>query len=48
MGSHTSDFMTMGKGGDYVQSIKQKLNTKSLTDTELVRVDDVLTQVIRT
>ena len=36
---HTGGFMTMGNGG-YV------LNTKSLTESELVGVDDVLTQVI--
>ena len=29
MRSHTGGFMTMGSGGAYVQSSKQKLNTKS-------------------
>ena len=29
MRSHTGGFMTMGKRGAYVQSKKQKLNTKS-------------------
>ena len=46
MRSHTGSFMTMGTEGDYVQSSKQKLNTNSSTETELVGVDDVLTQVI--
>ena len=48
MRSHTGGFMTMGTGGAYVQSSKQKLNTKSSTEAELVGVDDVLTQVIWT
>ena len=48
MGSHTGGFMTMGTRGDYVQSSKQKLNTKSSTEAKLVGVDDVLTQVIWT
>ena len=45
---HTGGFMTMGIGGAYVQYRKQKLNTKSSTEAELVVVDDVLTQVIWT
>ena len=44
--SHTSGFMTMGTGEAYVQSSKQKLNTKISTEAELVGLDDVLTQVI--
>ena len=46
MRSHTGDFMTMVIGGAYMQSIKQKLNTKSSTEAELGGVDDVLTQFI--
>ena len=46
MRSHNSGFMTMGTVGAYVQSSKQKLNTKSSTEAKLVGVDDVLTQVI--
>ena len=45
---HTGGFMTMLTGGAYVLSIKQKLNTKSSTEAELIGVDDVLTQVICT
>ena len=45
---HTCGFMTMGTVGAYVQSIKHKLNTNSSTESELVGVDDVLTQVIWT
>ena len=48
MRSHTGGFMPMGTGGAYVQCIKQKLNTKCSTEAELVGVDDVLTQGIRT
>ena len=45
---HTGGFMTMGTIGVHVQSSKQKLNTKSSAEAELVGVDDVLTQVILT
>ena len=48
MRSHTGGFMTMGTGGAYVQSSKKNLNTKSSTDSKLVGVDDVLTQIIWT
>ena len=48
MRSHTGGFMTMGTEGAYVQSSKQKLNTNSSTEDNLVVVDDVLTQVIWT
>ena len=47
MRSHTGGFVTMGTVGAYVWSSKQKLNTNSSTEAELVGVDDVLTQVIR-
>ena len=46
MRSHTGGFVTMGTVGAYVRSSKQKLNTKSSTEAEVVGVDDVLTQVI--
>ena len=48
MRSHTGGFMTMGTGGAYVKSSKQKLNTKSSNEVKLVGVDDVLTQVMCT
>ena len=46
MRSHTGDFMTMGTGEAYVKSRKQQLDTKNLTEAELVGVNNVLTQVI--
>jgi len=46
MKSHTGATMTMGQGAAYSQSSKQKLNTKSSTEAELVGVDDVLPQMI--
>ena len=46
--SHTGGFMNMGIGGAYVNSRKQKLNTKISAEAELVAVYDVLTQVIWT
>ena len=48
MRSHTGGLMTMGTGGAYVQSSKQKLNTKISTKAEIVGVYDVLIQVIWT
>ena len=48
MGSHTGGFMTIVTVGVYVKSSKQKLNTNSSTETDLVRVDGFLTQVIWT
>ena len=36
--SHTDGFIIMVTGGYYVQCSKQKLNTKSSTDVELVKV----------
>jgi len=40
MKSHTEILMTIGKGGIYTSSCKQKLNTKSSTKAELVSIDD--------
>jgi hypothetical protein len=48
MKSHTGDTMSMGKGSVYSRSTRQKLNTKSLTEAELVGVDDVMPQVLWT
>ena len=45
---HTGGFMTMVTGGACVKSNKQKLNTKSSTEADLVGVGDALTQVIWT
>ena len=46
MRSHTGGFMTMVTVGAYMQSRKQKLNTKSSTEAEIFGLYDVLTQVI--
>ena len=46
MRSRTGGFVTMGTQRAYVYSRKQKLNTKSSTEADIVGVDDVLTQVI--
>ena len=48
MSNHTGGFMNIGTGVAYVQSSKQKLNTKSSTEAKLLGVDDVLTQLIWT
>ena len=48
MRSHTGAFMNTETRGAYMQSIKNKLNTKSSTEAKLVGVYDVLNQVIWT
>jgi hypothetical protein len=48
MRSHTGGTMSMGTGAVYSTSKKQKLNTKSSTEAELVGVDDVLPQALWT
>jgi hypothetical protein len=48
MKSHTGGIMTLGKGGIYCTSTRQKLNTRSSTESELIGLNDVLPQVIWT
>ena len=48
MKSHTGGIMTLGKGAIQSISRKQKLNTKSSTEAELVGADDVLSDVLWT
>jgi hypothetical protein len=48
MKSHTGGVMSMGTGAAYSTSKKQKLNTKSSTEAELVGIDDVLPQALWT
>ena len=43
---HTGAFMTLGRGAICSSSRKQKLNTKSSTETELVAVDDKLPDIL--
>ena len=46
MRSHTGVVLTLGGGALYGSFTKQKLNTRSSTQTELVGVDDALPQVL--
>jgi hypothetical protein len=48
MRSHTGSTMLMGTGNMWSSSIKQKLNTRSSTEAELVAVDDMMPQVLLT
>ena len=48
MRSHTGGAMTLGKGMIYRTSTRQKLNTHSSTEAELVAVDDCMSQVLWT
>jgi hypothetical protein len=42
MCGHTGGGLTMGRGFPIVASWKQKLNTKSLTESKFVAVDDMM------
>ena len=46
--SHTRGTMTMGQGGVVNISTKQKLNTKSSTEDELIGIDDISGQLLWT
>jgi len=46
MCSHTCGGLTMGRGFPIVSSTKQKLNTQSSTESELVGVDDMMPIVV--
>jgi len=46
MRSHTGGGLTMGRGFPLVSSTKQKLNTRSSTESELVGVDDMMPIVV--
>ena len=46
MRSHSGIFMTLGKGTAYSASSKQKLNTKSSMEAELVAIDDSMGQIL--
>ena len=48
MRSHTGGCMSMGEGMVYCTSQKQRLNTKSSTETELVGANDVMPQLLWT
>lgn len=48
MRSHTGGVMSLGKGAVHATSTRQKLNTRSSTEAELVGVDDVMSQVLWT
>ena len=46
--SHTGSSMTMGDGAMLVKSGKQKLNSRSSTEAELIGVDDAMTMILWT
>ena len=46
MRSHSGIIMTVGKGTAYSASSKQKLNTKSSTEAELVAIDNSMGQIL--
>ena len=48
MKSHTGAIMTLGQGATFSMSTRQRLNTKSSTEAELVGVDDALPQIVWT
>ena len=46
--SHTGCAMTMGNGAMQIMTRKQKMNSRSSTEAELIGVDDAITQVLWT
>ena len=48
MKSHTGGVLMMRKGAIHTGSTKQKLNTRSSTEVEIVGVDDLMPQVLWT
>eukprot|EP00980_Cylindrotheca_fusiformis_P009115 scaffold1977_cov73-Cylindrotheca_fusiformis.AAC.1 len=48
MRSHTGGIISMGKGALYASSRRQKINTKSSTEAELVGAADFLAQTLWT
>ena len=46
--SHTGAVMTLGKGCIHTISTKQKVNSRSSTEAELMSMDDILSKVIWT
>jgi hypothetical protein len=48
MKGHTGVTMSLGKGSAYARSTRQKLNTKSSTEAELVGVDNLMPQILWT
>ena len=46
MRSHSGIIMTLGKGATYTASTKQKINTKSSTEAELVAIDNSMAQAL--
>ena len=46
MRSQTGGTMSLGKGVIISTSIKQKMNTKSSTETELISVDDLMPHIL--
>eukprot|EP00978_Attheya_sp_CCMP212_P034632 scaffold146129_cov35-Attheya_sp.AAC.1 len=48
MRSHTGGTLSLGKGSVYSTSTRQKLNTKSSTEAELVGMSDVMSQILWT
>ena len=48
MRGHTGGGLTMGRGFQIVSSTKQKLNTRSSTESELVGVDDMMPSILWT
>jgi len=48
MKSHMGIFMSIVKCGTFTSSCKQKLNTKSSTEAELVAIDYAMAQILWT
>ena len=45
---HTGGSFTLGKGSLHTVSCKQKINSKSSTEAELIAVDECIPHILRT
>ena len=48
MKEYTNDGLILEKGAEVLKNIKHKINSKSFIETEIIGIDDILSQVLWT